>query len=123
VTAENSATVHVIDTTVHEVVHTIQLTGEMFRPMGVVVSSDSSTVYVTTGRGRTVVAIDAATYEPVASVEVGTRPWGIGITRDGRYLYTANGPSNDVSVVDTNSMSVVATVPVGEMPWGIAIIE
>ena len=63
------------------------------------------------------------TYEPFASVEVGTRPWGIAITRDGRYLYTANGPSNDVSVVDTESMSVVATVPVGERPWGVAIIE
>ena len=123
VTAENSATVHVIDTTVHEVVHTIQLTGEMVRPMGVVVSPDSSVVYVTTGRGRSVIAIAAMTYEPVASVEVGTRPWGIAITRDGRYLYTANGPSNDVSVVDTELMSVVATVPVGERRWGVAIIE
>ena len=69
-----------------------------------------------------VVAIDAATNEPVASAEAGTRPWGIGITPDGRFLYTANGPSNDVSVIDTESMTVVATVPAGERPWGIAIV-
>ncbi|GIT66740.1 MAG: hypothetical protein Ct9H300mP25_02120 [Acidobacteriota bacterium] len=66
-----------IDTTVHEVVHTIQLTGEMVRPMGVVVSPDSSVVYVTTGRGRSVIAIDAVTYEPVASVEVGKTLRGV----------------------------------------------
>ena len=77
---------------------------------------------MTTGRGRTVVAIDAESYEPVASVEVGTRPWGIALTPDGRYLYTANGPSNDVSVVDTESMGVVATISVGERPWGVAIV-
>ena len=67
-------------------------------------------------------AIDTATYEVVASVEVGERPWGIDLTKDGRYLYTANGPSNDVSVVDTETMTVVATVPVGERPWGVAIV-
>lgn len=101
VTSENSGTVHIVDTSTHEVIDVIQLTGELVRPMGVVVSPDALRVYVTIGRGRNVVALDAVSGEPVASVEVGDRPWGIGITPDGRYLYTANGPSNDVSVVDT----------------------
>ena len=120
-TAENGGTVHVVDTSVHEVLHTIELTGDPVRPMGVAVAPDGARVYVTTGRGRMVVAIDAASMEPIASVEVGERPWGIAVTPDGRYLYTANGPSNDVSVVDTESMAVVATVPAGERPWGVAI--
>ena len=111
-----------VDTAAHEVLHTIELTGELVRPMGVVVSPDGARVYVTTGRGGMVVAIDAATWEPVASVEVGDRPWGIAVTPDGRYLYTANGPSNDVSVVDTESMAVIATVPAGERPWGVAVV-
>ena len=90
--------------------------------MEVRVSPDGSRLYVSTGRGRLIMAIDTATYEVVASVEVGERPWGIDLTKDGRYLYTANGPSNDVSVVDTETMTVVATVPVGERPWGVAIV-
>ena len=113
---------HVVDTSTHEVLETIQLTGELMRPMGVVTSPDGSRVYVTNGRGRDVVVIDAATNEAVAEVEVGDRPWGIGITPDGRYLYTANGPSHDVSVVDTETLEVIARIPAGERPWGIAIV-
>ena len=103
-------------------IETVELTGDMVRPMGVVVSPDGSRVYVTSGRGGTVIAIDATTLEPVGSVEVGTRPWGIAVTPDGRYLYTANGPSNDVAVVDVESLTVVATIAVGERPWGVAIV-
>ena len=112
----------VVDTAEHTVIETIELTGELIRPMEVRVSPDGSRLYVSTGRGRLIMAIDTATYEVVASVEVGERPWGIDLTKDGRYLYTANGPSNDVSVVDTETMTVVATVPVGERPWGVAIV-
>ena len=111
-----------VDTKSHTVVETIRLTGQNVRPMGVVVSPDGHRVYVTTGRGGTVVAIDAKTNKPVGSVAVGPRPWGIAISPDGTRLYTANGPSNDVSVVDTASLAVVAKVAAGRSPWGIAIV-
>jgi YVTN family beta-propeller protein len=68
-------------------------------------------------------AIDAATFQPVKQVTVGTRPWGLAVSPDGSKLYTANGPSNDVSVVDAQSFEVVATVPVGTSPWGVVIVE
>ena len=122
VTAENGGTVSVVDTMLHEVIDTIQLTGESVRPMGVVVSPDGTRVYATTGRGGTVVEIDVATGTPVNSVVVGERPWGIAISPDGRRLYTANGPSNDVSVADTKTLTVVAKIPAGDRPWGIAIV-
>jgi YVTN family beta-propeller protein len=77
-------------------------------------------VYVTTGRGRTVVTIDTRTDTPVASVEVGARPWGIAISADGGTLYTANGPSNDVSIVDVARQAVTGRVKVGDGPWGVA---
>ncbi len=80
-------------------------------------------LYVSTGRGRTVAAIDTGSGEVVGSVEVGTRPWGIALTADGRYLYVANGPSNDVSVIDTQTLTVIATIPAGERPWGVAIVQ
>lgn len=123
VTGEMDGTVAVIDATSHDVVHTIQLTGDLVRPMEVDLSPDNRVVYVTTGRGRTLVAIDAATNEPVKQVTVGIRPWGLAVSPDGKKLFTANGPSDDVSVVDAESFQVIATVPVGTSPWGVVIVE
>jgi YVTN family beta-propeller protein len=122
VTSENGALVSVVDVEKHDVIHTIKLTGEMVRPMGVVVAPDGGRVYITTGRGGQVIAIDTMTNMPVASVKVGDRPWGIAISPDGKRLFTANGPSNTVSVVDTETMAVVATVKAGERPWGVAVV-
>lgn len=123
VTGELDATVSVIDAKEHAVIHTIKLEGELVRPMEVDLSPDDRIVYVTTGRGRTVVAIDAQTLEPVKQVTVGQRPWGLALSPDGKKLYTANGPSNDVSVVDADSFEVIATVPVGTSPWGVVVVE
>jgi YVTN family beta-propeller protein len=90
--------------------------------MGIVLSPDARRAFVTTGRGRTVVAIDTATDTVVATVQdVGTRPWGISISPDGKTLYTANGPSNDVSVIDVATMTITAKIKGGESPWGVAI--
>ena len=112
---------HVVDTKNHTVIKTLKITGEMARPMGVIASPDGTRVYVTTGRGQMLVAIDTAKNEVAASVKVGTRPWGVEISPDGKRLYTANGPSGDVSVVDAATMTIVATVKAGRSPWGIAI--
>ena len=86
-----------------------------------VVRTDGNRVYMTTGRGGTLLALDTATNEVGGSVKVGARPWGVGISPDGKRLYTANGPSGDVSVVDADTMTVVKTIKAGEGPWGVAI--
>jgi len=113
-------TVWVIDAHARKVLKTLTMpTGS--KPMGVAVSPDGSRVYVSTGRGGTVQAIDTGTNEIVGAVEVGKRPWGIALTADGRKLFTANGPSNDVAVVDTQTLKVIARIPVGEVPWGVAV--
>jgi YVTN family beta-propeller protein len=101
----------------------VKLPGENVRPMGAVASPDGRHVYVTTGRGRMVVAIDTRTGAPAWSVEAGARPWGIAVSADGGTLYTANGPSNDVAIVDVAGRSVSARVPVGDSPWGVAIVD
>jgi len=86
-----------------------------------VVTPDGKTLYVTTGRGKMLVAIDTATNRPVWEVEVGTRPWGVAVSADGSTVYTANGPSNDISIVDVATRSVTDRIVVGERPWGIAL--
>ena len=86
--------------------------------MGLALSPDGATLYVTTGRGGELVAVDTGTHAIRGTVKVGTRPWGVATAADGRWLYTANGPSNDVSVVDARTLEVITTVPVGASPWG-----
>ena len=72
---ENGGSVSVVDTASRKVTATIQLTGQNVRPMGAVVSADGQRLFVTTGRGGTLVAIDTRTNTPVGSVDVGARPW------------------------------------------------
>ena len=76
VTSENGGTVSIVDTSEHEVIATLDVPGDPSRPMGVVVSADGGVVYVSTGRGQTVVAMNAIRGGVIGSVTVGTRPWG-----------------------------------------------
>ncbi len=118
-TAEIGGTVSVVDTARHEVTQTIDL-GPGAKPVGIVVSPDGARIWVANGSADAVVAIDAGTRRPQATIPVGKRPWGLGLAPDGRRLYAANGQSDDVSVIDTATAQVVATVPVGAGPWGVA---
>jgi YVTN family beta-propeller protein len=100
---------------------TIALTGPNVRPMGTALSPDGTKLYVTTGRGGTLVVIDTKADSATASVAVGKRPWGVCVSEDGTRIYTANGPSNDVSVIDAATLTVVRRIPAGSMPWGVAL--
>jgi YVTN family beta-propeller protein len=122
VTSENGGSLSVVDAMKHRVLSTIQLTGELVRPMGAVVSDDGKWLFVSTGRGKHVVIVDTTKNEPVASIEVGDRPWGIAVSPDGQTVYTANGPSNDVSIVDVATRTVKTKIKAGDGPWGVALI-
>jgi YVTN family beta-propeller protein len=121
VPGELDGSITVIDAQKLTVMKTIQLDDKNARPMDAVVAPDGNSLYLSTGRGRTVVHIDTRIDKVMRSVQVGARPWGLAISPDGKHLYAANGPSNDVSVIDANSFKVVATVPVGNGPWGVAV--
>ena len=58
VTSENGGSVAVVDAQKHKVLETIQLSGELIRPMGGAASPDGSQVFISTGRGKNVVVID-----------------------------------------------------------------
>ena len=120
VSAELGTSISVIDTARNTMTREIALP-EGSLPMGLVLADDEGTLFVATGRGKTVVAVDLGTGEVVNSVEVGARPWGLAKSRDGRFLYSANGSSDDVTVIDADTMEIVTKIPVGETPWGIAV--
>lgn len=124
VNAENDGDVVIVDMAKLKQTGKIQLgkPGEV-KPMAVLLSQDSKTLYTSTGRGQTVFAIDTATDKPLYSVVVGKRPWGIALSSDGRTLYSANGPSNDISAVDLATHTVVHKAPAGGGPWGIVVLD
>jgi YVTN family beta-propeller protein len=92
------------------------------RPQCVLVSPDGKKVYASTGRGGTVVVVDANTYEVLNTIKVGTRPWGITFSPDGKYLFAANGPSDDVSVVDLATEKEITRIKSPGSPWGVVAV-
>src|SRR5262249_10199663 len=77
------------------------------RPMGMVLSPDEKTLYVTTGRGGSLATIDVNARQQRESFDgVGDRPWGIAMSTDGKLAYTANGTSHDVSIVNLTTGNV-----------------
>jgi len=101
----------------------IKIAQENARPMGLALSPDDKTLFVTTGRGKGVAVVDVASLRVTRLVaDVGARPWGIAISDDGTQLYTANGGSHDVSVIDVASGRIVRRIAVGKSPWGVLFV-
>lgn len=123
VSAENDGSVYIIDNVKRALLRRLPLSGKALKPMGVETSPDGRFVFVTTGRGRMLVILDAVTNKEVGAVDVGDRPWGLAVAPDGRTVFTANGPSNDVSFVDVERRTVTARVATGDRPWGVAVVR
>ncbi len=92
-------------------------------PVGVAVTPDGSTVYITNQRANTVSVIDTATNTVIGSpIPVGSGPWGVAVTPDGSAVYVANFVANTVSVIDTATNMVIGSpIPVGSGPVGVAV--
>jgi YVTN family beta-propeller protein len=127
VTSETGGAVTVIDPARNVVVKTIVVPKDAAnpippRPMGVTLSRDAKSAFVTLGREKDVIQIDVAGQAITRRIaDVGTRPWGIATSLDGTRLYTANGPSGDVSVLDIASGTIERRITVGGSPWGVAV--
>ena len=90
-------------------------------PNGVVVSPDSSTVYVANYLSNTVSVIDAQTNTVTNSISVGTAPYGLAISSDGSTLYVSQSTSpGAVTVIDlANGDSIQTITGIGPYPLGI----
>jgi YVTN family beta-propeller protein len=121
VTNENDASLTVVDAVRHEPLRTISLEAGM-KPMGQAMTKDGSRLFVSTGRGGKVVALETASEKVVGTLDVGQRPWGVALSPDDKLLFTANGPSNDVTVVDVAAWRIVRKVRSPERPWGVVAV-
>ncbi len=86
-------------------------------PEAVVESAGS--LWVTQGRGTTVLRLDPSSGEVQDEVEVGAQPGGAAVGEDGSVWVTNSGDAT-VSKIDPDSGNT-RTIPVGAGPYGIAV--
>ncbi|HEX3430217.1 MAG TPA: YncE family protein [Rhizomicrobium sp.] len=105
--ARNHNDISVIDTGSN----TVSLIPVGYGPEDLVVSPDSSKLYVVNGGDNTVSVVDTASNAVMATIPVGAAPYGLDITPDGSRVFVESLQTNTVSVIDTSSDIVTATVP------------
>lgn len=102
-------------------------------PFGVVISRDSTKIYVATGGSDSVTVIDArsllrfsqqrhqsfandlsasANYV-ISRIAVGRNPRGLALSPDGKTLYVSNRMEDSISLIDTASEKVISTFSLG----------
>ncbi len=91
-------------------------------PSGLVLSPDGSKLIVTCAAPRsTVLVLDAATGQELASIPAGHTAMGPALAPDGRRLYVCNRFNNDVSVIDLAAGAEVARVKAVREPIAAAV--
>jgi len=126
VTNELGASVTIIDGKANAVKATLAFKPKGFRdedvtPVGIVMTRDGKTAYVTLGRANHVAVVDVATRNIRDYILVGKRAWGVNLSRKEDRLFVVNGLSDDLSIVDTSNNKVIKTVPVGRVPHSVVI--
>ncbi len=111
-TNELGASVTVLDAKANAVKETVTFAPKGFRsddvtPVGIVMTRDGKTAYVTLGRANHVAVVDVATRKVRDYVLVGSRAWGATLNRDESMLVVVNGLSDDISLVDTKTNKVL----------------
>jgi YVTN family beta-propeller protein len=126
VTAELSGEVYVIDRANFAVTGKIEFLPPGMRktdvtPVGLVMTKDGKTAYVTLGHAAHVAVVDVPTRKNQGYILVGKRSWGITLSRDETKLFVANGFGDDITIIDTKSRKPIVSIPVGRIPWGVVI--
>jgi YVTN family beta-propeller protein len=89
---------------------------EYASPIELLLSRNSSQLYVLCQQSSEVRVLDASTYREIKRIEVGRVPRGFSLSTDGHRLYVANSWDDTVSVIDTGILEVIATWPVSAEP-------
>jgi YVTN family beta-propeller protein len=90
-------------------------------PVGLTMTRDGKTAYVTLGHAAHVAVVDVASRKVQGYILVGRRAWGITLSRDEKTLFVANGFGDDITIIDVKSRKAVISIAVGRVPWGVAV--
>jgi YVTN family beta-propeller protein len=96
---------------------------EDITPVGLVMTRDGKTAFVTMGRSNHVAVVDVATRKMTNAILVGKRAWGLALSQDETRLFVANGLSDDMTVIDVKAGKALKSIPVGRVPYGIVLDE
>ena len=127
VTSELDSSTSIIDTAGNAVKEVIKFSPKGFRaedvtPVGIIMTADGKTAYITMGRANRVAVVDIPSRKIKDYILVGERAWNAELNRDESLLFVVNGLSDDVSIIDTGKGRVIKSVPVGRVPY-MAIID
>lgn len=123
----NSGTVSVVDLTRNIEVKSIEVG---LHPCGMVLSPDSTKLYVACANSDVISVINTSTDEVIGNISVhlkegtlfGSSPNDLTISPDGRYLYVANGTDNAICVIETGTPGKVAGfIPTGWYPGSVIL--
>lgn len=128
VTSELDASVSILSTKDHSVMHTLRFTVPGARaaditPVGIVMSRDGSRAFVSLGRANHVAFIDTRARKVTNLVLAGKRAWNVSLDKAEARLYVVNGLSDDMTVIDIAAAKALKTVPVGRVPYQAVVIE
>ena len=126
VSAELSGEVYIIDREKFEVTGKIDFLPPGMRktdvtPVGLTMTKDGKTAYVTLGHAAHVAVVDVATRKVETYILVGKRSWGITLSKDESKLYVANGFGDDITIIDVKSRTALISIAVGRIPWGVVV--
>jgi len=126
VSDELSGSVTIIDRATNQVVDTLHFQPPGFRPVditpvGILVSPDDKTMYVTLGRANHIAFVNVETREIEGYTLVGSRAWSLALSADETQLYVTNGLSDDMSIIDLASRRNIRSIPTGRVPHSIAV--
>ncbi|MBS7530174.1 beta-propeller fold lactonase family protein [Hazenella sp. IB182353] len=113
----------VIDTKVHQVVSTIQLSTTTNNLLAI--TSNGQYIYVANGDG-VITCIDAKKHDVSASIMINVMSPGIAfsaiaVTPNNKQVYVASRSNNSVIVMDTKTNTVTRSIDIGETPSSMAI--
>jgi PQQ-dependent catabolism-associated beta-propeller protein len=128
VSNELSASVTVIDTAKNAPLATINFALKGARatditPVGITMTRDGKTAFVSLGRANHVAFVDVATRQVGPLVLVGKRAWGVALDKAEKTLYVVNGLSDDMTLVDVASAKPIKTVKMGRVPHTVVVVE
>jgi YVTN family beta-propeller protein len=91
-------------------------------PNSILLSSDASTLYASTGDAAgTVNVINLSKKKVQSTIATGHTPEGMALSTDGKTLYVANRFSNTVSVIDLTKNKIKTVIPAVRAPRALCI--
>ena len=108
-----SGTVSVIDPDLMKVVVTIDARG--YQTDDLFLMPDQSRLFATNMHNGTLVVVETATHEVMATIPTGRRAHALALTPDGKQVWVVNAGEEYLSVVNASSLKIVGRVDLGHI--------